>query len=288
MKLKNPDSKKGMVFGGCSFTWGQGLYYYSNLSTLREPAPDSFDPTLVTFAQKKFMESRRFARIVSKNFKSFDFVYHGNGGSNEGVVRWWESCIFREKRMGRYLDGQEILDIFPSEISHFVFQLTMWNRDHILLRDLYGTYDIQFSDALSPRYKDLFLKKLERDKVDLDSFTENHIYESFNRVRNFLKELENVGIKTLILSWPDEYVNYINSDPWSKERFVPIYYKGVFYSSINELMNSRKDDGSLMNPEMTIKYDVENFLDPPKDHHPSLKCHQTIAENLIKKIENSL
>ena len=23
---------KGILFGGCSFTWGQGLYYYSNLN----------------------------------------------------------------------------------------------------------------------------------------------------------------------------------------------------------------------------------------------------------------
>ena len=25
---------KGILFGGCSFTWGQGLYHYSNLSNL--------------------------------------------------------------------------------------------------------------------------------------------------------------------------------------------------------------------------------------------------------------
>ena len=29
---------KGLVFGGCSFTWGQGLYYYSDLPRLKEPA----------------------------------------------------------------------------------------------------------------------------------------------------------------------------------------------------------------------------------------------------------
>ena len=28
---------KGILFGGCSFTWGQGLYFYSNLPNLYEP-----------------------------------------------------------------------------------------------------------------------------------------------------------------------------------------------------------------------------------------------------------
>ena len=27
---------KGIIFAGCSYTWGQGLYYYSGLETLKE------------------------------------------------------------------------------------------------------------------------------------------------------------------------------------------------------------------------------------------------------------
>ena len=51
-------------------------------------------------------------------------------------------------------------------------------------------------------------------------------------------------------------------------------------------MNSKDSDDSLLNPEMTIKYDFDNFVDPPKDHHPSLKCHNIIANSIIKKIED--
>ena len=28
---------KGIIFGGCSFTWGQGLYFYSDLVDLKYP-----------------------------------------------------------------------------------------------------------------------------------------------------------------------------------------------------------------------------------------------------------
>lgn len=29
---------KGILFGGCSFTWGQGLYFYSDLPNLYNPS----------------------------------------------------------------------------------------------------------------------------------------------------------------------------------------------------------------------------------------------------------
>ena len=45
---ENAKVGKGMIFAGCSFTWGQGLYYYSNLSTLKEPPPDCYDSKLLT------------------------------------------------------------------------------------------------------------------------------------------------------------------------------------------------------------------------------------------------
>jgi phospholipase/lecithinase/hemolysin len=39
------------------------------------------------------------------------------------------------------------------------------------------------------------------------------------------------------------------------------------------------------NPELTIKWDETAFAETPKDHHPSLTCHQVMAENIIKRIE---
>ena len=49
MKLKqNAKVTKGMVFAGCSFTWGQGLYYYSGMDTLQEPPPNHYKHELVS------------------------------------------------------------------------------------------------------------------------------------------------------------------------------------------------------------------------------------------------
>ena len=42
------------------------------------------------------------------------------------------------------------------------------------------------------------------------------------------------------------------------------------------------------NPELTVKWDEAMFEVTPKDHHPSLACHQVMAENIIKRIEKDM
>ena len=80
MKLIKNDVTKGIVFTGCSFTWGQGLYYYSNLQTLKEPGMYRYDQSLVNSAHRRYMASVRFPRLVANHFKTFEVVSENNGG----------------------------------------------------------------------------------------------------------------------------------------------------------------------------------------------------------------
>jgi len=36
---------------------------------------------------------------------------------------------------------------------------------------------------------------------------------------------------------------------------------------------------------LIIANDIDNFDDPPKDFHPTLKCHKAVAGSIIKKLE---
>jgi len=153
------------------------------------------------------------------------------------------------------------------------------------LDDLPNGHDIEFNRVYDDFYKNLFLNKLSSKGLTLDQFIENHIKQSFERVKKFLVELENDGVKIILLTWPDEYLDYIKKDEWAKSLLVDFQHKGKNYESLNQLMNSKNDFGELINPEMTIKYDTQSFIDTPKDHHPSLKCHQLISESIIRKIE---
>jgi hypothetical protein len=89
---------------------------------------------------------------------------------------------------------------------------------------------------------------------------------------------EDRGIKTYILSWPHEFIKLLEKDEWIKERWITFNYEGKNYECI-EYLNEN-------NPELEIYKDYASFKVPPQDSHPSLKCHQIIAENIIKFIEN--
>lgn len=275
---------KGIVFAGCSFTWGQGLYYYSNLPTLKEPPPDAYNSNLLTSSHIRFMESVRYPRIVANHFNTFECVYPGNGGSNEGAIEWWERC-FTAKGPGERHNSLPVDSIDYKEISYVVFQLTQWQREHFILQDSRERHDIAFHQVSEPPLSDLFMKYLEEKNTTLEDWIDAYKRKGLQNVKRFLMNCESKGIKTLLFTWPIEYVELIEEDEWLKERFLKFEYKDTTYNSIDELMDHDRWNPKG-NPELTIKWDVESFEETPKDHHPSLKCHQVMAENVIKRIES--
>ena len=65
---------KGILFGGCSFTWGQGLYHYSDLERLYHPEKSyTFRIGDVTTSQLRMMRSLRYSRLVANHFDNQRF-----------------------------------------------------------------------------------------------------------------------------------------------------------------------------------------------------------------------
>lgn len=274
---------KGLLFAGCSFTWGQGLYYYSNLPTLREPPPDCYDPVLVTAAHKRFMETVRFPRLVAQHFKTWEVVHPFNGGSNLSAIRWWRSS-FNEMPSG---PDYTIKEYDYGEFSHVFFQLTQWHRDNIVI-EIDGTrYDVPMNIVLGgpgcEEWPERFGRWLKMQNLTWEVWLNKYIDENVARVKAFLQEFESHGVHPVLILWPernnheavgDEYMSRIDSDPWLKEKLLRLTYEGNTYNSMEALMNAHR--------EMTIKTDVASFKDTPKDHHPSLKMHSVMADNIIK------
>ena len=64
---------KGILFGGCSFTWGQGLYHYSNLSNLPASSENrTFNSRVITEAMIRHKNSIRFPRLVANHLNTFE------------------------------------------------------------------------------------------------------------------------------------------------------------------------------------------------------------------------
>jgi hypothetical protein len=277
MKIKHPvKTKKGIAFAGCSFTWGQGLYYYSNLSTIKLPSNQNrYDRDLITYAQYKFLELVRFPRIVADYFNTFELVSIQNGGALQTIIHNWSNINSKPEPWHVVFNGRPPT-YDPLEISTFVCQLTKWPRCDVVIEYEGKTYGpMQYMDMFD---QEIFVKWLNHNKLSLDQYIADVIKEEVLKIKLFLQEVENKGIKVAILTWPDDLVDIIKNDNWLKERFIELKYENRIYSSIENLINEHAG--------MCIIGDHDFFIDPPKDEHPSLICHQVIADSIIDFLEN--
>lgn len=287
MKFKK-DSQvtKGIIFAGCSFTWGQGLYYYSNLPSLREPLPNHYFPELIKWPHLEFMKSKRFPRLVANHFNTFEMCQPFNGGAPFSVNGWWENAFSQNSdTFTEYVHttpgpSKSILSMGPDknhyeqlydyqDFSHIIYQFTQWQRDtsfiknephgHIFGTDEYNDWLIEHNWTHDD-YVDAAKKKVIDDSIIL------------------LEKFRSNGIKVYVTVWPEELISYVKNNPWFDDKLIEFDYKGTHYSNIYEMM--------LYNKELLISTDYDNFEEPPQDHHPSLLCHQILAEHIIKKMEN--
>lgn len=277
MEIRSPvRTRKGIAFGGCSFTWGQGLYYYSNLSTVRLPENENrYDRDLITYAQYKFLESVRFPRIVANYFDTFELVRIQNGGANQTIMHDW-SYIDCGHRPWHDVFNSVSPAYNASEISTFVFQFTQWSRSMVTIEYDGKTYGpMQYMDMFN---EEIFIKWLDRNKLSIDQYIDRVIKEEVLKIKLFLQEIENKGIGVAILTWPTDLVETIKTDSWLNERFIEFSYKGNLYFSIQQILEKHSN--------MSIHEDYDFFISPPMDLHPSLQCHRVIADNIINFLKD--
>jgi len=293
MKTKSNKVTKGMIFAGCSFTWGQGLYYYSNMGSLKySTRHDDYDRNRIDDTHIRFMEYKRFARLVANHFDTFEMVIPFNGGSNESSIKWW-SDLLSGKRLKEFeyvnnpINPSDISQfeyvnnpINPSDISHLIFQSTQTFRNNFDIEFDGKTHRIPYCMAYDKRYPyvDTFWKLLNENNLTLEEWQYNCQRENINMIKSFLEMVEGYGIKTTLFSWTGEGMEFIESDEWLSKRFLRMNYENKLYDSLNQLMDEV--------PEMVIFTDYKTFIKPPIDHHPSLSCHRVIAENIINFIKN--
>lgn len=285
---ENLDPIKGMLFLGCSFTWGQGLWYYSGLDTLRDAENKwGYNPGLYGEAHHRYRETLRFSRIVSNFYNTFDITHQKNGGANDKIVSFWRKCFnFNDKQ--RFVDAFEpgnFDEAFPlgyDEISTIVFQFTQWNRDIFEYNFNGEIIKVPISWNLTKEHKlrDKFEEYVISSGTSLAEVNDKVKADSIANVKQFLMDCEGNGIKTYVLSWPSDIVEEIvkNDDRWLLDRFIKIYYQDKYYWSIDSLTEEH--------PELLICNDYKYFEVPPNDCHPGLEANRAIALSIINFIEN--
>ena len=279
MKFKSDDVTKGIIFAGCSFTWGQGLYYYSNMETLKEPPPDSYHVHLLTDAHGMFRKTLYFPRLIANHFNTFEVSMIQNGGSEVTSFEYLK-CAFNLIRP----NNTYVLEKYNfNEIEYIVFQTSQPQRNT-------HYYDYKNSDGtikknceyrhFSPEtHEQFFDYLLNQTNMDFDEWYNTHIKKWFTILKTNLKFYESKGIKILILNWEADYIPFYKTDKWMNDRLITFEYNNKNYDCIRTMMNE--------NRHLHINSDYEYFETPPTDHHPSKECHRIIADAVIKKIEET-
>lgn len=281
MKLRNSKIKKGIVFAGCSFTWGQALWYYDNLPSTIEQPLNSYDPTQVHFTERKAAHKKRFARLVSDYFDTFEVVHYNNGGSLNAIIDYWKDKAFAtgdERLVGRE-KNPAFRAYDPRDIGVFVLQCTAWTRTDITLNIGNKTIGpMQVWDLLE-NHKNELKEYLSRENITLDTFIEKCKLNDVLVYKDLLKYIESLGIRTFIMTWPEDLVSHISNDGWLACRMIKFDYIGTMYHSIEKLIDQNRG--------MTTGDDYQNFEIPPTDNHPSILCHKIIANGIITHIKDT-
>jgi len=195
---------KGVLGIGCSFMWGEGLYYYTNLNNTPKLKPmHGFDGTdMLSESHIKFKDKHRFLQLVSDNYEMWNISNTGNGGSNVRNIQ-------------DYIDSY-LTKSTPIRLSDFdliVYQFTSPDRDFINQ------------------------KKTEEGWVTGDPMP---IEEQIEFVNSEITKWESIGIKVITFSWYPEFPNHPLYQKYFKDRHVNIEIDGEIQNSFEHFLKNNK------------------------------------------------
>ena len=272
---------KGLVFGGCSFTWGQGLYFYSDLPRLKEPETAyTYDNKIVMQSHILHKDTIRYPRLVANHFNTFESFKLGNGGSEDETFDFL-NVLFHKKDNPTYGSHLTAERMDFSEVDYIIVQLSqLWRNRYYFEYDGYKQSSMLWPNTreIGVNQDNLFNWMIEKN-LTFDDWIELHKDAQISRLKKEFEYYESKGIKCLFLAWENDLISKIFNDEYLKNRFIQLEYGGKTFNTIREL-HAKHD-------LLQIDFDKEVFGDnPPKDHHPSKLCHEILANNIIKKIES--
>jgi len=287
--------KDNIIFAGCSFTWGQGLWSYMK-SDAHVPSYEEwiFEDFELPPGSMEFKDKHRFANMVSDWLNKTPITKVENGGTD------LESVNFIN-----YLFDTNSIDnpVFPrgkykfEDVSDIVFQTTQiarstfsftHNNTEFRLRSLPSRknfdeierihYDSNnhMSITIEPNLRSLYEWMYDND-YEIEDVLSMMSTDITNKIENTLKYYESNGIKTHIFCWTNEYLPEFDSRPFLSERLVKLDYRDRKFYCLDELFE--------YNPELQMSNDSSVLHYTGNDDHPSLECHGIIANSLLKVLK---
>lgn len=258
---------KGMIFAGCSHTFGHGLWYYSGLKNI----PNGDDNLNLFETKEAFVNyrlSNRFPRLVASHFNTYEITRKKTAGNDTDSIVFINEMIHNHYKF--------------NEIDYVIFQTSFLERNPLTYvekdrRVMEFRLSEHCPDGVVSDSAYNTLKEMNINTVD--EYTEKLRHQMFTKIRDYFNSLEIKGIKCRLISYTNDYIDLIKADEFMFDRLIKLNYNGKEYDYILEMVNDY--------PNLLIINDHDYFGEnTPLDYHPSKECHKIIADNIIKKIEN--
>lgn len=290
--------KNTIICLGCSFTWGQGLWYYLDTDEF-VPINEDYIWNVYPIPQNGHIlrESLRWPKLVSNYFNFKEIVKPHNGGTDEESIRFIEHLLDDDKvNLTDWHFGSLKTNI--NECKWIIFQTTQAYRtpfDFVFKNTEYrlrSEPNLKNLSILEKKIKDSdefyqyenlsnfnpFYDWLYENNYKLEDFEQIHTNYVVDRIETILKKYDSLGINIAVWSWTDEYLEIFKENKFISDRFIKFKYNGVVYDCIAHML--------YKHTELTVKYDPNTLHNTGDDYHPSKEGHEIIARHVIEYIRN--
>jgi len=293
----------GIVFAGCSFTWGQGLYFYSELKHIPTFQEWVKDYSLMTNAPINYKNTIRFPRLVANHFSTFEVCRETNGGSDEMSFKFLEVLFTRDKveKELQHFDFLTTQFYEYDEIEYIIFQSSQPQRCSYEIYHNDNQYLVYINDNSSNRTRvtklnqakqqidisedeglDIVYKWLQKNNLTVEELYDLHIKNQVEILKRNFKFYESKGIKIKLLLWVDDLLEEILKDEYLKSKLIPLYHDNKKFTTIDEMF--------IYDETFLIEKDLHGFNNyipdiAQGDRHPSKRLNEILAKNIITSIE---
>ena len=228
---------KGLIFAGCSFTWGQGLYYYSDLENQIIMGDCEFNQSKLTDAQIKMKNTLYFPRLVANHFNTFEIVKDTNGGSE------YSSYNFVTSLFNKSLENNNTNKFNYGDFEYIIFQTSQISRNNFkfIHKDKeYNMFIPTNGSVWNDEDNKIFLEWLIDNNITFVEWFDIFRKQVFEKLKNFFIFYEEKGIKCRVLCWMDDLLDLIKKDSFMYQRFISLEYDGKKYDTIKYLTHLNK------------------------------------------------
>lgn len=290
---------KGIVFTGCSHTWGGGLEFYPPFKNIPDHKRFFYDDTCITFAIMKFIQANRFSRLVADHFGMWEVNRNNNGGSDDGSIDYLKMIFSLDnwdtpnvsKSFTHFIEQRYDFD----EIEYVIFQLT----DPFRNNNVYFGDEMVYLNIGAVRYRDWvekneignfkgripeetfekFFKFYSENFSSWEEMEDYFVKQNLDLIKKLFEVLEEKGVKCRIWTWQVEYVPFLKQDDYFNKRYIKLFYDNKEFDSLVDLMK--------YNPKFMIsKSDFRINGEVVQDDHQTIECQRVTADSIIRFLEN--